>query len=73
MTSNRYGVQYKLGSGDWTDARVYISYYGGTTSSPYVKASNYPADNSMSFASIPAGAGTAVGLCVTKLFGSAFR
>ena len=54
MTSNRYAVQYQLGgSGAFTAAQVYISYYGGTTSSPYIKASQYPADTSMSFASIP--------------------
>jgi len=72
MTSNRYAVQYKLGSGNWTDTQVYISYYGGTTSTPYVKGSEYPPDTSMSFASIPAVAGAAIALRVTKLFGSAF-
>jgi uncharacterized protein (TIGR03437 family) len=72
MISNRYAVQYRLGSGDWTDARVYISYYGGTTASPYIKASNYPTDTSMSFASIPVTAGAVVALRVTKLFGTAF-
>src|SRR5579864_9547382 len=73
MTSNRYAVQYKLGNAaNWTDALVYISYYGGTTSSPYIQASRYPPDTSMSFASIPAAASTAVALRVTKLFGSAF-
>ncbi len=72
MTSNRYAVQYKLGSGTFTDAQVYINYYGGTTSSPYINASRYPADESLSFVSIPASAGTAVQLRVTKLFGSAF-
>ena len=72
MTSNRYAVQYKLGSGSFTDAQVYISSYGGTNSSPYAQASRYAPDTSMSFANIPAGASTAVTLRVTKLFGSAF-
>jgi hypothetical protein len=37
MTSNRYAVQYQLaGAGTWTNAQVYISYYGGTNSSPYI-------------------------------------
>ena len=73
MTSDRYAVQYKLGnSATWTDAQVYISYYGGTNSSPRVKASDYPPDTSMSFTSIPASANTAVALRVTKLWGSAF-
>jgi uncharacterized protein (TIGR03437 family) len=73
MTSDRYAVQYQLGgAGPFTNAQVYISYYGGTTSSPYVKASQYPADESMSFVSIPANASTAVALRVTKIFGSSF-
>ncbi len=73
MTSDRYTVQYKLGNNaNFTDAQVYVSYYGGSNSSPFIKASQYPADTSMSFASIPALAGTAVTLRVTKLFGSAF-
>ena len=72
MTSDRYAVQYRLGSGDWTDAKVYISYYGGTNASPYRSSSGYAPDTSMSFASIPASASTAVALRVTKLLGSAF-
>jgi hypothetical protein len=72
MTSNRYAVQYKLGSGDWTDVKVYISYYGGTNASPYRSGSGYTADTSMSFASIPGSASTAVARRVTKLWGSAF-
>jgi hypothetical protein len=72
MISNRYAVQYKLDRGDWTDAQVHISYYGGTRASPYVTSSHYPPDTSMSFASIPAGANTAVTLRVTKLWGSNF-
>ncbi len=72
MTSDRYAVQYRLGSGDWTDVKVYISYYGGTNASPFRSSSGYAPDTSMSFASIPAIAGTAVALRVTKLWGSAF-
>jgi hypothetical protein len=73
MTSNRYAVQYQLGgSGTWTSAQVYISYYGGTNSSPYINASRYPADESLSFVSIPAEASTAVALRVSKIFGSNF-
>jgi hypothetical protein len=73
MTSNRYAVQYQLGgAGTWTNAQVYISYYGGSNSSPYVNASGYPADESMSFVSIPAGASTAVAIRVSKIWGSNF-
>ncbi|HYW48457.1 MAG TPA: hypothetical protein VE959_36680 [Bryobacteraceae bacterium] len=73
MTSNRYSVQYQLGtSGTWTNAQVYISYYGATNSSPFLNYSRYSLDTSMSFVSIPAGASTAVALRVTKLWGSNF-
>ncbi len=73
MTSNRYAVQYQLGgTGAFTNAQVYISYYGGTTSSPYTAASRYPTDESLSFVSIPASAGTAVAIRVTKIFGANF-
>jgi uncharacterized protein (TIGR03437 family) len=73
MTSDRYSVQYQLGnSGTWTDVKTYISYYGGTNASPNRSSSGYAADTSMSFASIPASANTAVSLRVTKLFGSPF-
>ena len=73
MTSDRYAVQYQLGgSGTWTTAQVYISYYGATNASPNRSSSGYVADTSMSFVSIPAAANTAVALRVTKLFGSAF-
>src|ERR1017187_11010724 len=71
MTSDRYAVQYQLGSsGTWITAQVYISYYGGTNASPNRSSSGYVADTSMSFVSIPAAANTAVALRVTKLFGS---
>jgi uncharacterized protein (TIGR03437 family) len=73
MTSDRYAVQYQLGgSGTWTTAQVYISYYGGTNASPNRSSSGYVADTSMSFVSIPAAANMAVALRVTKLFGAAF-
>ena len=73
MTSNRHSVQYQLAnSGTWTNAQVYISYYGGTNSSPYINASRYPADESLSFVSIPASAGVGVAIRVTKIFGSNF-
>jgi uncharacterized protein (TIGR03437 family) len=73
MTSDRYAVQYQLGgSGAFTNAQVYISYYGGTNSSPYINASRYPADESMSFVSIPVSVSTAVSIRVTKIFGSNF-
>src|SRR4051812_30027561 len=52
MISDRYGVQYKIGSGVWTDAKAYISYYGGTMASPYMSFSLYPPDTSLSFVSI---------------------
>src|SRR5579862_7552236 len=72
MTSDRYAVQYKLGAGNWTDVKVYISYYGGTNATPNRSSSNYAPDTSMSFASIPVSAGAAVALRVTKLWGSPF-
>ncbi len=72
MTSDRYSVQYQLGSGGWTDVAVYISYYGGTNASPFRSSSGYTSDTSMSFASIPAAPGTAVALRVTKLWSSPF-
>ena len=73
MTSNRYTVQYQLGnSGAWVTAQVYISYYGGTDASPYRTPSNYPADESLSFVSIPAAASTEVAVRVTKIWGNPF-
>ena len=55
MTSDRYAVQYQLGgSGTWTTAQVYISYYGGTNASPNRSSSGYDGTgHSMSFVSIP--------------------
>jgi len=72
MTSDRYAVQYQLGSGIWVTARVYISYYGGTSASPYTKPSRYPADESISFVSVPAAANTAVAIRVAKIWGANF-
>jgi hypothetical protein len=73
MTSNRYAVQYKAGGGRWTDAQVYISYYGGTNASPQVSFSGYSAETSLSFVSIPAGPKTKVKLRITKLFDTPFN
>jgi hypothetical protein len=74
MTSDRYGVQYKLDDGAWTDARVYISSYGGSNSSPYVSYSGYTqTTTSMSFVSIPARANAYVQLRVTKLWNAPFQ
>jgi uncharacterized protein (TIGR03437 family) len=73
MTSDRYAVQYQLGgSGTWTNAQVYISYYGGTLASPFLSYAGYTKDTSMSYVSIPAAAGTSVALRVTKTFGTPF-
>jgi uncharacterized protein (TIGR03437 family) len=73
MTSNRYAVQYQVGgSGTWTNAQVYISYFGGTLATPFLSYAGYTMDTSMSFASIPVSPGSAVALRVTKLWGSNF-
>ena len=72
MISNRYAVQYSLNGGAFTDAKVYISYYGGTNSSPFLSFSGYSTDTSMSFVSIPAGANAPVQLRVTKLWDAPF-
>jgi hypothetical protein len=73
MTSNRYAVEYRVGGGAWTPASVYISYYGGTTSTPYLSDSKYPPDTSLSFVNIPALASATVQIRVTNLFGSPFQ
>ena len=68
MPSDQYAVQYKLGNGDWTNASVYISYYGETLASPFNISSGYISNKtSMSFVSIPAGTNTQVYLRVTNL------
>ena len=71
MTSDRYAVQYQLDDEGWTNAQVYISYYGGTVASPLNSASGYTPETSLSFVSIPAGANTGVQIRVTIL-GSGF-
>lgn len=73
LLSNRFAVQYSVGGGAWMPAKVYISYYGGTTATPSLSSSKYPPDTSMSFVSIPARADIYVQLRVTKLFGVPFR
>src|SRR5580693_3900975 len=60
MASDQYSVQYRLGNGNWTNAPVWISYYGGTTASPSNVSSGYVPGTSMSFVSIPAAANTNV-------------
>jgi len=71
MTSDRYAVQYQLDDEGWTNAQVYISYYGGTVASPFKNVSGYTPETSLSFVSIPAGANTGVQIRVTIL-GSGF-
>src|SRR5580658_8149713 len=60
LTSDRYAVQYQLNDEGWTNAQVYISYYGGTVASPFKSVSGYTPETSQSFVSIPAGANTGV-------------
>ncbi|HYW41820.1 MAG TPA: hypothetical protein VE959_03115 [Bryobacteraceae bacterium] len=72
--SDFYAVQYQVGGGGWTDACVYISYYGETDASPYRGDSGYTVGKtSLSFVSIPARADTIVQLRVTKLVGTPFQ
>ena len=55
-------------NGGWSNAPVYISYYGGTLASPFNTNSGYISNKtSMSFVSIPAAANTQVYLRVTNL------
>ncbi|HEY5380658.1 MAG TPA: hypothetical protein VIJ65_00250 [Acidobacteriaceae bacterium] len=71
--STEYSVQYKLNNGEWTDAPVYMSSYGGSNSSPYLSFSGYTkTSTSMSFVSIPARANALVQLRVTKLSNAPF-
>jgi hypothetical protein len=73
LPSRNYFVQYSLGGGPWLPAPVYLSLYGGTTSSPYFDFSGYTRlETSMSFVSIPARAGTSVQIRVQKV-GSPFQ
>jgi hypothetical protein len=71
-TSDRYAVQYSVSGGPFTDARVYISYYGGTNSSPYESYSGYSTETSMSFVSIPVQSNASVQIRVTKLWDAPF-
>jgi uncharacterized repeat protein (TIGR03803 family) len=71
MNSDQYAVEYNVGGAGWTNAQVYISYYGGTDASPLNSASGYTPETSLSFVSIPARASTSVQLRVNKL-GSGF-
>jgi uncharacterized protein (TIGR03437 family) len=74
IISDSYAVQYSVAGGPFLDAKVYISYYGGSLASPPRNDSGYvPLQESMSFVSIPAAANTAVQLRVTKLFGTPFQ
>ncbi len=68
MVSDQYAVQYKLGDGGWSNAPVYISYYGATLASPFNTNSGYISNKTaMSFVSIPAGTSTTVYLQVSNL------
>jgi uncharacterized protein (TIGR03437 family) len=70
--SDRFAVQYSVNGGPFTSAQVYISYYGGTNSSPFISYSGYSATTSLSFASIPVQASAAVQFRVTKLWNAPF-
>ncbi|HLX00199.1 MAG TPA: hypothetical protein VKR82_16280 [Candidatus Acidoferrales bacterium] len=74
LTSDRYAVQYRVDGGNWTDSRVYISIYGGTTASPFQPSTKYAAypNTSMSFVSIPAHPNANVQLRVTKRWDGSF-
>jgi uncharacterized protein (TIGR03437 family) len=71
-TSDRYAVQYSVNGGAFADARVYISYYGGTNSSPYLSFSGYSTETSMSFISVPVPSNASIQLRVTKLWDAPF-
>ena len=71
LLSDRYTVQYSIAGGPFTDARVYISYYGGSLASPPRNDSGYTAlQESMSFTNITVNPNTPVQFRVTKLFGT---
>jgi hypothetical protein len=72
-TSDRYAVQYEVNGRGRTHGQVYVSEYGGTDASPARQDSGYPPRTSMSFVSIPAGAGARVELRVRKLSGGPFQ
>jgi hypothetical protein len=68
MASDQYAVQYQIDGGRWTNALVYISYYGKTYGSPYRDDSGYTrGTTSMSWVSIPARANALVQIRVTNL------
>ena len=70
MTSDQYTVQYQIQGGSWTNAAVYISYYGKTDASPKRGDAPYTrGTTSMSFVSIPAQANALVQLRVTRVPG----
>jgi hypothetical protein len=71
-SSDRYSVQYSLNGGAFTDASVYISYYGATNASPFLSYSGYTLETSMLFVSVPVTPGAAVKLRVTKLWNAPF-
>jgi uncharacterized protein (TIGR03437 family) len=74
LASDRYSVQYSVAGGAFTDAKVYISYYGGTLASPLRPESGYVAlQESMSFTNITVNPNTPIQFRVTKLFGSPFQ
>lgn len=71
--SDQYAVQYQIDGGAWTNALVYISYYGKTDASP--ERGNAPyvrGTTAMSFVSIPARANALVQIRVTNLFDGPF-
>ena len=68
MASDQYAVQYRINGGSWTNALVYISYYGKTYASPARGDSPYTrGTTAMSFVSIPAQANALVQIKVTML------
>ncbi len=74
LLSDRYSVQYSIAGGPFTDAKVYISYYGGSLASPPRTDSGYVAlQESMSFTNITINPNTPIQLRVTKLFGTPFQ
>ncbi len=68
MASDQYAVQYRINGGTWTEALVYISYYGKTYASPARGDAPYTrGTTAMSFVSIPAQANALVQIRVTML------
>ena len=68
VASDQYAVQYRVNGGSWTNALVYISYYGKTYGSPSRSDAPYTRGlTSMSFVSIPARANALVQIRVTML------